>query len=226
MQPGSTRVPRSEGIYCLCCHNAQFGPNCSGCGRKLLDEVFSIKGTIFTYCSEVCRYLGGRKKSVHVCICVRAHLRFTCINTDTGTLRAHTHKRIHTRHDHYIPRDEDKMRELEEEESKRADVERRKKTAAVEEEEKKWTAHQAAAAAEEKKGRHAAAVAAAAAEKERQEQVAAAAAAKKKRRQDEMDAEAKRSAHEAWAQGLATIEKAEKEGHQISSYHNHHVLQM
>ena len=159
---------------------------------------------------------------------VRAHLRFTCITTDTGTLRAHTHKRMHTRVTiiHYIPRDEDKMRELDEEDRKKGDVERRKKTAAVEEEERKWTAHQAAAAAEEKKRRHAAAVAAAAAEKERQEQESAASAAKKKTRQDELDAEAKRTAHEAWAQGLATIEKAEQEGHQISSYHNHHVLQM
>jgi hypothetical protein len=159
---------------------------------------------------------------------VRAHLRFTCINTDTGTVRAHKHKHAWTRVTilHYIPRDEDKVRELEEEERKRADVERRKKTAAVAEEEKKWTAHQAAAAAEEKQRRHAAAVAAAAAEKERQEKEAAAAAAKKKRRQDELDAEAKRTAHEAWAQGLAKIEIAEQEGHQISSYHNHHVLQM
>jgi hypothetical protein len=74
MQPGSTRVPRSEGIYCLGCHNAQFGPNCSGCGRKLLDKVFSIKGTIFMYCSEVCRYVGGRKTSVHVCMYVH-----TCV---------------------------------------------------------------------------------------------------------------------------------------------------
>ena len=69
-------------------------------------------------------------------------------------------------------------------------------------------------------------MAAAAAEKEREEQEAAAAAAAKKKRRDELDAEAKRTAHEAWAQGLATIEKAEQEGHQISSYHNHHVLQM
>ena len=123
-------------------------------------------------------------------------------------------------------RDEDKIRLLEEAERKRADAERRAKIAAAAEEEKKWREHQTAAAAEQKKREDEAAAASAAAEKQRQEQEASAAAAAKKRRKEELAAEANRAAHDAWAQGLATIEQAEQEGHKISSYNNHHVLEM
>ena len=98
MQPGSTYIPRSEGIYCLCCFNAQFGPNCSGCGTKLVDEVFSVKGTIYTYCSEACRCAGGRnipawiqrRISVDACVNLRDCIFASCI-VITYTLHIHTH---------------------------------------------------------------------------------------------------------------------------------------